>query len=267
MSEEFKPRAQDISKMIQDELERNPDKYPIDRPFVNPTFASRGIDFKKTIAVFYEIPNVKRARYLLEEAERTARPTMFHQMVKIMAEILGTKNPLAQSVSLVELAALCHHSIERLDVELQMLKDSQEDPVPQPEKVDGGNMAMTEENAAGPAINYYVCDKCRKLHITKDLDKGTTPFTIGCRADGCDGMATSSMYRVPQDSDPMYYWIRLTEDERLERAEKRLEENPEFAKYLKENDRDPLAHVLNSIEDHHNNSGLFMVDEVPDRHK
>jgi hypothetical protein len=45
--------------------------------------------------------------------------------------------------------------------------------------------------------NMYVCDTCRGHIVTRDVDEGTTPFMLACRATaGCKGRMRSSMYRV-----------------------------------------------------------------------
>lgn len=42
--------------------------------------------------------------------------------------------------------------------------------------------------------NVWDCKKCTKMHLCADVDKGTTPFMIGCTAAGCGGSATSRFY-------------------------------------------------------------------------
>ena len=44
------------------------------------------------------------------------------------------------------------------------------------------------------AINAYRCVKCRKHHLTVNLNAGTTPFMTDCPL--CDGAAQSCFYRV-----------------------------------------------------------------------
>lgn len=53
---------------------------------------------------------------------------------------------------------------------------------------------MTE--SAGQ-VNRYICEKCKAVHGTINLNTGTTPFLIGCRNPDCIGMAQSTMYRLP----------------------------------------------------------------------
>ncbi len=60
-------------------------------------------------------------------------------------------------------------------------------------------------------INEYVCEKCGKPTRTINAVDGVTPFMIRCRPaipGTCDGMAQSSLYRVEQQSRPMFEWYR-----------------------------------------------------------
>lgn len=45
--------------------------------------------------------------------------------------------------------------------------------------------------------NAYSCLHCGLTIITVDEDEGTTPFMLGCRASGCEGMMQSHFYRGP----------------------------------------------------------------------
>lgn len=63
-------------------------------------------------------------------------------------------------------------------------------------------------------INVYVCQKCRQGVVTIDRDEGATPFLIRCvSSKGCDGMAQSELYSVPQDLVPTYEWRKPTSTE------------------------------------------------------
>ena len=63
--------------------------------------------------------------------------------------------------------------------------------------------------------NVYACPKCKHKHVTVDLVKGTTPFTVACP--NCkEYPAQSSFYRVPQDLLPTFEWY-TPDDEELER--------------------------------------------------
>lgn len=69
------------------------------------------------------------------------------------------------------------------------------------------------ENPTDPALwggrlNIYTCEKCRGHVLTRDVDKGVTPFMIPCMAtDDCDAMMTSSFYRVwNQSTREDYQW-------------------------------------------------------------
>lgn len=46
-------------------------------------------------------------------------------------------------------------------------------------------------------LNIYTCDQCGQHIVTKDMDKGVTPFLIGCQCTvACHGRMASSFYRV-----------------------------------------------------------------------
>jgi len=79
-----------------------------------------------------------------------------------------------------------------------------------------------------PRINVYVCQKCGGYTVTVDVDEGTTPFMIGCRAGAiedfgegvavvnnkCKGFAYSSFYprgpKPPHIGDPKWEWYKPT---------------------------------------------------------
>lgn len=49
-------------------------------------------------------------------------------------------------------------------------------------------------------VNKYICEQCRAVHGTVNLNTGTTPFLIRCQA-GCNtGMAQSLCYNLPPGS-------------------------------------------------------------------
>lgn len=58
--------------------------------------------------------------------------------------------------------------------------------------------------------NIYTCDKCKGHIVTVDVERGVTPFMVGCKATlDCKGMMKSSMYRVfDQDMRADYEWYR-----------------------------------------------------------
>jgi hypothetical protein len=66
-------------------------------------------------------------------------------------------------------------------------------------------------------VNIYTCDACRGHIVTRDLERGVTPFMLRCEAtEGCTGTMTSSMYRVfDQNMLEDYQWYRPTEDQQL----------------------------------------------------
>lgn len=59
--------------------------------------------------------------------------------------------------------------------------------------------------------NVYMCD-CGYGFVTLDADKGTTPFMTGCLREGCNNLARSFMYQVPQEIlasvEPAAEWYR-----------------------------------------------------------
>lgn len=58
-------------------------------------------------------------------------------------------------------------------------------------------------------VNRYTCTTCRQFIVTKDVDRGTTPMFIHCRAtEGCTGLMHSEMYRVPQTLRHGYEWYK-----------------------------------------------------------
>lgn len=62
-------------------------------------------------------------------------------------------------------------------------------------------------------VNRYVCEQCRAVHGTINLNTGVTPFLIGCKSD-CGGMAQSSMYRLPAgETSCGWAWYRPIPDE------------------------------------------------------
>ena len=67
-------------------------------------------------------------------------------------------------------------------------------------------------------INVYVCQKCHGHTVTIDRDDGTTPFLLGCRADGtthgCKGMAKSTFYRASfSHQKPIWEWYKPGQEE------------------------------------------------------
>lgn len=62
--------------------------------------------------------------------------------------------------------------------------------------------------------NSYTCERCAKVIITADIDKGTTPFMIGCKAtEGCTGMMRSGFYRGELNGPVAFIWRKPTEAE------------------------------------------------------
>jgi len=82
-------------------------------------------------------------------------------------------------------------------------------------------------------LNSYTCTKCKKVIVTKDIHKGTTPFMITCRAtEGCDGTMESAFYsRIPANTEPTWGWYRRSDTRNMSTDEL----------------------------DYHNNGGLFIL--------
>jgi predicted RNA-binding Zn-ribbon protein involved in translation (DUF1610 family) len=72
-----------------------------------------------------------------------------------------------------------------------------------------------------PKENVYVCPKCGQFTVTVDIDEGTTPFMLRCRASGfegdCNGMAVSQLYpqgpRPANIPEPAWEWYKPSEKE------------------------------------------------------
>ena len=60
-------------------------------------------------------------------------------------------------------------------------------------------------------LNRYTCQKCHEFVVTVDLDEGTTPLMMLCRATkSCNGHMYSSFYRVDGAPEPQYAWRKPT---------------------------------------------------------
>jgi hypothetical protein len=113
-------------------------------------------------------------------------------------------------------------------------------------------------------VNVYVCEKCGNRMVTKNKEEGTTPFLISCDVDSCDGHAKSSMYRVPQNLEPDYFWVKLSDEEMMERAKEHAEkakvEAPEWYNSVKSQlDKDPAELLFEQSKEHADAGGLFKV--------
>lgn len=75
-----------------------------------------------------------------------------------------------------------------------------------------GRTAVIESGSPGFAglLNIYVCNTCRGHIVTRDKERGVTPFAVRCYAkEGCVGSMKSSMYRVfDQDMLESHQWVR-----------------------------------------------------------
>lgn len=64
-------------------------------------------------------------------------------------------------------------------------------------------------------VNLYQCEKSHCVTITVDREPGVTPFMIRCPF--CrEGIARSSLYRVPQNLFPTHEWYRPGDIEEVE---------------------------------------------------
>lgn len=58
-------------------------------------------------------------------------------------------------------------------------------------------------------VNCYVCDNCKTITKTIDIDSGVTPFIHSCK--NCGGMAKSTFYRdIEPRLKPTEEWYRPT---------------------------------------------------------
>jgi hypothetical protein len=58
-------------------------------------------------------------------------------------------------------------------------------------------------------INTYTCKTCRNHIVTEDVNVGTTPMMLACRATpGCSGSMLSGMYKVDQTLVPTHEWYK-----------------------------------------------------------
>jgi hypothetical protein len=72
-------------------------------------------------------------------------------------------------------------------------------------------------------VNCYVCESCKHITKTKDVDSGVTPFMIHCEM--CGGWAKSTMYRdIAPQQNPTFEWYRPS----LEETISKNENNPQF---------------------------------------
>lgn len=62
-------------------------------------------------------------------------------------------------------------------------------------------------------VNVYICESCAGSTVTIDRENGVTPFLIDCQIKGCNGVARSSFYAVPQELIPQYEWRKPTKTE------------------------------------------------------
>lgn len=54
--------------------------------------------------------------------------------------------------------------------------------------------------------NGYRCESCGHLHVTIDLDDGTTPMLMSCPK--CGGRSVSQFYRIDQSLEAAGCWYK-----------------------------------------------------------
>jgi hypothetical protein len=68
--------------------------------------------------------------------------------------------------------------------------------------------------------NIYTCDKCDGRIVTLDVDEGTTPWRMRCRAtEGCGGLMYSAGYEIKGDPPHTHEWYRRKIRGGMEQAE------------------------------------------------
>ena len=60
--------------------------------------------------------------------------------------------------------------------------------------------------------NIYICQECNGYIVTVDIDRGTTPMMVACKAIGCVGRMYSQGYPDGEKPDHIgvatWYWFR-----------------------------------------------------------
>lgn len=86
--------------------------------------------------------------------------------------------------------------------------------------------------------NVYLCDACGHGFVSQDLDGGTTPFATPCLQQDCTGMATSLMYKIPQEvltrHEPAVGFRVPPETEVLTDGERKHVENGGLLSYVRD---------------------------------
>jgi protein gp37 len=76
--------------------------------------------------------------------------------------------------------------------------------------------AWPEMGGHDPRVNVYVCEDSH-MTVTVDVDDGVTPFMLGCRQEGCDHFAQSSMYprgeALKRYPAPAWEWFKPSPEE------------------------------------------------------
>jgi hypothetical protein len=75
--------------------------------------------------------------------------------------------------------------------------------------------------------NTYSCKKCGESIQTVDRDKGKTPIHISCENEKCDGMMSTSFYKVDQEADFEFVFISPRNNKEWQVIEKQVTEDVE----------------------------------------
>lgn len=92
--------------------------------------------------------------------------------------------------------------------------------------------------------NHYICQKCKGITVAKHETDGVTPFGVQCRARyGCDGLASSLLFRCSQDDRQIPHIIFYRPPKKLAMEFIQAIENPHQRAWYK---------------DHYENGGSLM---------
>lgn len=106
--------------------------------------------------------------------------------------------------------------------------------------------------------NIYNCQKCGAKIQTGNRDQGVTPMMIGCRTDGCDGSAMSSMYMVDQDIEPELIFIKPKDEKEWNaiRDQGRQDIIKMFPNKKESKINKMLDRLMNAIREHVSKGGI-----------
>jgi hypothetical protein len=106
--------------------------------------------------------------------------------------------------------------------------------------------------------NVYECENGH-MTVTLDKDSGVIPLQIRCRE--CGEEAKSKFYKVDQNLVPEFEWVRLSDDELIQKAMDDLQDMCLccITKAL-DSKEDPFAFMYTQIKQHHDRNGLFLKE-------